>query len=366
MNRKSETLEGSLLVDQPQEKSSRPCVEKVEELGLSTNSRISLKSVYTPSDVEDIEYGEIGMPGLYPFTRGIESLQNQIRPLGGSMQFGYGLPEHTRKRMDAIFLQDPGMMQLVFATDLPTCNGYDPDHPLARGRVGQSGVSLCNTEDLARLLDGLPIDKMRLVFGANVASIIMLALYIVYAERRGIPPKKLRGRMVNRLYMVTYYAIPGFPPEASMKLMVELIKYCATNMPEMDSLVLDGYGLAEAGANTIQELAFLLAIHMEIAKWVIGTGLSPDDYAPHVGFKLHVGMDFFEEIAKIRAFRKMWAKVNREKLGCKESKSLRARITTHTAGISLTAQQPLNNIVRTTLQAVAAAIAGVDGMHVCS
>lgn len=340
--------------------------KKPEELKLFAKPEIPIKSVYSPADIENTKYDEIGMPGVYPFTRGIRPLQNQLVPFGSSIFFGFGLPEQTRELIPGIFLEDPGRYQLNFAGDQPTYTGYDPDHPVARGKVGQVGMTLSHVEDFKRLLDDVPIDKLRIVFNPSVPSPVIHALYLVYAERRGVPIGKLMGRITNRLYSVNYYGIPGFPPKASIKLMVDLIKFNARNMPEFDSLVLDGYSIAEAGANNIQELAFCLALHIDICNRVIEEGLSADEYAPHVGFKFHVDMDFFETIAKLRAFRRMWGKINKERFGCKDTRSLQARMTIQTAGRSLLAQQPLNNIIRTTIEAMAAVMAGVEGSHICA
>ncbi len=330
-----------------------------ENLKIFSDSGIPLKPMFSPIDIEDIQYEEIGVPGVYPFTRGVKPLWEKMEPIKLGAFFGYGLPEDTRKRMD-LFLKSPGFYRMGIAVDMATYHGYDPDHPLARGRVGQSGTSISNTEDLAKLFDGVPIDQLRVGINAPFASPVMLSLLIAYGKKRGISPEKLKGGSENRMYKGAWGFHPCFPAKNAVKMMVDLIKYCCKNMPDWSVLMLDGYIIREQGGNAIHELAFLLATSMGITEQVMECGLSPDDYLSRVAFKLNSANDFFEEIAKFRAFRKIWAQINQERFGCKNPKSLQPEwVIVQTGGATLTAQQPLNNIVRVTIQTLAAVIGGI-------
>jgi len=349
----------SKMVDEWQEECASRYGQKAEKLELFSDSGIPLKPVYTPADIEDIQDEVMGMPGIYPFTRGSDPLGYRFEPIKNYMFFGYGLPEDTRERMD-LYLKTPGANQLLIAVDMPTYYGYDPDHPLSRGRVGQCGVSLCNTQDMAKLFDDVPLEEVLVGINAPFAAPVMLSLLIAYSENRGFPPDRLKGVEGNRMYKASYGFHPCFPADKAMKCMVEVVSYCIRHMPDYSPLVLCGYTIREQGANAIQELAFVLAISIAITERVIEAGFSPDDFLPKVTMKLNGGNDFFEEIAKFRAFRKIWAKINLERFGCKDLRSLRPEhIIVQTPGATLTAQQPLNNIVRVTMQTLAAVLGGV-------
>jgi len=323
-----------------------------------SDSGIPLKPVYTPADVEGIGDEEIGMPGVYPYTRGADPLGYRFDPIKSFMFFGFGLPEDTRKRMD-LYLQTPGASQLLIAVDMPTYYGYDPDHALARGRVGQVGTSVCNMEDLAKLLNDVPLDKVRVGINAPFATAPMMALYIAYAETRGYSPEQLKGEAINRLFKAAWGFHPCFPADAAVKCMAEVARFCCRNMPDWGPLMLDGYIVREQGGNAIHELAFTLATSIGITERVMAGGVSADEFLSKVSFKLNGGIDFFEEIAKFRAFRKTWAKVNSERFGCKDPRSLRPEVViVQTAGASLPAQQPLNNIARVTIETLAAVLGG--------
>ncbi|MFC1822079.1 methylmalonyl-CoA mutase family protein [Thermodesulfobacteriota bacterium] len=332
--------------------------DKAENMEIFSASGIPLKPVFTPSDVVDRDE-EIEMPGVYPYSRGHDPLGYRFEPIKNYMFFGYGLPEDTRERMD-LYLKTPGAKQLLIAVDMPTYNGYDPDHHLARGRVGQCGVSLCNIRDLEKLFDDVPLDQVLVGINAPFAAPVMLALLIAYSEKRGFPPDQLKGVESNRLYKGAWGFHATFPPKKAIECMAELATYCAKYMPEYSSMILDGYIVREQGGNAVHELSFILALAIGITEQVIKFGFSADDYLAKVSFKLNGGNDFFEEIAKFRAFRKLWAKINLERFGCKDPKSLRPEhIIVQTAGNTLTAQQPLNNIVRVTVQTLAAVIGGI-------
>jgi methylmalonyl-CoA mutase N-terminal domain/subunit len=319
----------------------------------------ALKRVYTPLDIEEIKYDEIGMPGIFPFTRGTEPLRHEFDPIKTWIFFGYGLPEETRERME-LYLKTPGFSQISIATDMATYYGYDPDHPLARGRVGQSGTSMCNVQDLAGAFDGIALENFLVSIHAGISSSVMLALLIVYAERHGILPDKLKGYSPNKLFKGAFGFQQGFPPMRTIAHMIDLIKYCVRNMPNWNVMTLDGYIIREQGANAIQELAFMMALSVFLTKCVVEGGLTADDFLSKVVFKLNANNDFFEEVAKFRAFRKIWAKTNRERFGCTNPKSLQpGRMVIQTGGSTLTAQQPLNNIIRATVQTLAAVVGGI-------
>jgi len=347
------------LLDKWQKESSSLYGEEAKEVKIFSDSGIPLKPVFGPLDIEGIPYDEIGMPGVYPFTRGIEHLWHKYEPIRAWIFFGFGLPEETRERME-LFLNTPGFSEMAIAVDMPTYYGYDPDHPIARGRVGQSGTSICNTQDLEKLFHEVPFDKMRVAINAPFASSAMLALLIAYTEKRGFPPHKLKGHSSNRMFKAAWGFHPCFPAKRAVKVMVELAKYCCKHMPEWRVMTLDGYIVREQGGNAIQELAFVLATSIGVTEQVIEAGLSPDDFLSRISLKLNAANDFFEEIAKFRAFRKIWAKINKERFGCKNPKSLRLdRVVIQTGGATLTAQQPLNNIIRVTVQTLAAILGGI-------
>ena len=359
---KSKSLE-----QQWQEECSKRYGER--EAKLVTSSGIPVKPVYTPADIEDTDYKAIGMPGQYPYTRGIYPLQYQVQPWMMQLGFGYGLPEQSRTRKDYLdkeemegYAKFGWLPPANLVADLPGQSGYDPDHPVARGRVGVGGMSISTTEELARALDGFPLDKVSISFNWRESSLAMLSMYVVYAERRGFPPQVLHGNSPNLLYRHGGRDLPTFPPNNAMKLIVELIKHCTQNMPRWNTLDLDEYGMYEVEGNAIQGIAFPSAVGIAIAEECIKAGLDLDDFLPRWSFHMAQGNDFFEEIAKHRAMRRMWAKITKERFGCKNDKALLFRTYTQTAGSTLTAQQPLNNIVRIVLQALGAVLSGSNAI----
>jgi methylmalonyl-CoA mutase N-terminal domain/subunit len=345
-------------------------VYKEREFKATTPSGIPLKTVYTPSDIANIDYKGIGMPGLYPYTRGTHPLQYQFRPWTNEVIMGYGLPENTRERYEHMWKE--GMSSYletpVFfpAFDLPSQHGYDPDHPAARGRIGQSGVSVSTMKDYEILFDGLPLHRMITFLGTNSTAMPALAMYIVYAERRGFTQEKLNGNVWNYPWAQWHWDSATYRPRDAFKLIVELIKYVSNNMPRWRPMSLQAYNMEEAGANAIQEVAFILATSIAVTEECIKAGIDPDSFLPRFGFVVSTTIDFFETVAKVRALRKMWAKINKERFGCKDQHSLRASIYLQAAGSSLTAQQPLNNIARLAIEALAGAAAGVDGISTIS
>ena len=331
---------------------------------LATASGIPIKPVYSPADMEGLDYSQdLGMPGLYPYTRGAYPLLYQSSPWTTQQGMGYGLPEDTRQRYDLLLREGlevhQGMVpQFFIVPDAPSQEGYDPDHPAARGQVGVCGTSWCKNEDFDLLFHDLPLDKTGLVLANYDSSMVGVAFYVACAERMGYRPEQLRGHTVNNLYRQTCWDLRSFPPESALMVGAELIKYCALNIPRWSPISIQGYGFQEAGANAVQELAFMLATAIAVTEKVTELGLHPDQFVSRYGFHFAADDDFFETIAKIRAFRRMWARLARERFGCQNPKSLAAIIQVETAGTSLTAQQPLNNIVRAALQTLAAVLSG--------
>lgn len=324
-----------------------------------TESGIPVKVVYTALDLEDDVKQE--MPGIYPFTRGGDPAGYKFEPLRTSYFFGFGKPEDTRKRMD-MFLNAPGFYQMLIAVDMPTYFGYDPDDPIARGRVGASGVSLCNIEDMAMLFDGIPLDKVRVGINSPFCDLGTLALLIAYAETQGVSPDRMQGTSSNRLWKSCFYSFPCYPPKRAVSQIVQLIKYCSQNMPYWNAINYEGYSVREHGINAAQELGFLLATNIGVAEVAIAAGISPENYFNKIWIKLNSCEDFFEEIAKFRAFRRLWVKVNCERFGLSPDSCPPPRFIVQTGGQTLTAQQPLNNIVRVTLQALASVIGGAHSL----
>ena len=336
-----------------------------------TNSNIPLKMAYGPQDLKDQESTQ-GMPGTYPYTRGLYPLTYQYTPWMTQFLHGYGLPDHTRERMDKLVKEgmkgSKGILAFNVECDLATAHGYDPDDSLVKGAVGVSGVTVSNMHDLEIMFDGFDLTKTRVVLTTKgINDLAILAMYIVYGKKRGYAPAQLMGQSQNRTKnsFVTSN-VRAYHPENQLKLQLELIKYTTLNMPRWNHTNLCGYNLRETGINAIQEIAFTLAEALELTEIGINTGLDPDEFVPRFSTQLAIGIDFFEEIAKFRAFRRMWARVMKERFGCKKGQSYMLRVHAHTAGSSLTAQQPLNNIVRTTLEALSAALGGVQSMHTSS
>jgi methylmalonyl-CoA mutase N-terminal domain/subunit len=332
-----------------------------------SHSGLPLKPVYFPQDVAHIAYEDIGSPGIFPYTRGLLAAQYQFMPWANQPVMGYGLPEETRERMD--YLRSQGMTGYFGKTfynlvyDLVSHEGVDPDHPAAKGRVGQCGMAVYSRRDMARLFDGLDLTQMNVVHITGYETIPVFAHYLAYAAQRGVPWSKLSGNTMNWYYQSAYCGMTTFPPQAGVDLAVELIQFCNDQMPQWNTLNLFGYGMEEAGATAIEEVAFSVAAGLDYARACIAQGLAPDNFLPRFGFQIAQANDFFEEIAKVRALRRMWAK-SCKALGASKPSAMHVRIHTHTSGVELTAQQPLNNLVRTTLHAFGAALAGTQAMEV--
>jgi methylmalonyl-CoA mutase N-terminal domain/subunit len=332
-----------------------------------TLSGIPLSTVYGPDDVEGIDDSSIGFPGVYPYTRGIYPLQYQAVPWMNQMVHGFGTPEDTNERMRT--LRAEGMagyggrpvFNLVF--DLPTQEGFDADDPVAVGRVGQSGVSVSTVDDLDRVFAGFELSGHNASLIMADPSIAIVGMYVVLAERRGVDIAELRGNTMNFLYNTFHMDRHGFPPRSAMRLIVDLIKFTSENMPKWNSTNLCGYNIRQSGSNATQELAYTMATSIAITEACVASGLDPDAFLPRFGFQMCADNDLFEEIAKLRALRRMWASINAERFGAKKPSSLQARIHVHTSGASLTAQQPPVNIVRAALQTLGAVLGGANSIQ---
>jgi methylmalonyl-CoA mutase N-terminal domain/subunit len=336
---------------------------------LQTDSGLPLKPVYFPQDAAETRLEDLSAPGAFPFTRGLYAAQYQFMPWANQPVIGYGLPEDTRQRMD--FLQSQGMTGYFGSTfynlvyDLVSHEGLDPDHPAAEGRVGQCGMAVYSVEDQARLFDGLPLEKINVVHISYYEVLPVLAHYLAYARRRGVPWAKLGGNSMSWYYQSAYVGMTCFPPKAGMDLAVELVNFCTREMPKWNTVNIFGYGMEEAGSTAVQEVAYSVAAGIDYARGCVASGLHPDQFLSRFGFQISQANDFFEEICKIRALRRLWARKCRE-LGARDPKSMHVRIHTHTSGAVLTAQQPLNNLIRTTLHSLGAALSGVQAMEVSS
>jgi methylmalonyl-CoA mutase N-terminal domain/subunit len=301
-----------------------------------TDSGLPVKPAYFPHDVADAAENVLAAPGVFPFTRGLNAAQYQFMPWANQPVIGYGLPEETRRRMD--YLQAQGMTgyfgntfyNLVY--DLVSHEGLDPDHPAAEGRVGQCGMAVYSREDNARLFDGLPLDKMNVVHISYYENLPVLAHYLAYARRRGVPWEKLGGNSMSWYYQSAYVGMTCFPPKAGMDLAAELIAFCTKRMPRWNTLNLFGYGMEEAGATAVQEVAFTVAAGIDYARGCIAKGLEPDVFLGRFGFQISQANDFFEEVCKIRALRRIWARKCHE-LGARDPRSMHVRIHTHTSGV---------------------------------
>ncbi len=328
-----------------------------------TMSGIPLKTTYTPDDLKGWSYAEkLGDPGSYPFTRGPHQTMYRGKPWTMRMFAGFGTPEDTNKRFK--FLLDSGQTGLSTAFDMPTLMGYDPDHPRSLGEVGREGVSVGNIDDMTRLFGDIPLDQVSTSMTINAPAAVLLALYVAVAEGQGVSPDKLRGTLQNDM-LKEFIAQKEWisPIRGHMRIIRDMLVWCTRTMPQWNTISISGYHIREAGATGVQELAFTIADGIGYVQLGIEGGLDVDEFAPRLSYFWDVHNDFFEEIAKFRAGRRMWAKILRERFGAKNPKSWLLRTHAQTAGVSLMAQQPLNNVVRTTMQALAAVLGGTQSLH---
>lgn len=321
-----------------------------------------IKPLFTPEDIADLDYlRDVGFPGEYPFLRGVYSNMHRGR-LWTMRQFaGFGSAEETNRRYH--YLLEHGETGLSVAFDYPTLYGYDTDHPLARGEFGKCGVAISSLMDMELLFHGIPLDKITTSMTINGPAAIIWAMYIANAENQGISKSTIGGTIQNDI-LKEYIAQKSyiFPPEPSMRLIVDTFEYGCKHVPRWNTISISGYHIREAGSTAVQELAFTLGDGLEYVRWAMKRGLAIDTFAPRLSFFFNAHNDFFEEIAKYRAARRIWAK-EMKKLGAKKQRSLWMRFHTQTAGCSLTAQQPEINIVRVTMQALAAVLGGTQSLH---
>lgn len=335
--------------------------ERLEKF--TTVSNMPIKRLYTPQDIKDQDYlKDIGLPGQYPFVRGAHPAMYRER-LWTMRQFaGYGTAGDTNQRFK--YLLEEGQTGLSVAFDIPTLMGYDSDHPRSKGEVGRCGVAIDTMADMEILFKDIPLDKVTTSMTINAPAAILLAMYIAVAEKEGISPDKIGGTIQNDI-LKEYIAQKEwiFPPGPSIRIITDIFKYCAENVPGWNTISISGYHIREAGASAVQELAFTLANGIAYVEAGIEAGLDVDIFAPRLSFFFNSHMDFFEEIAKLRAARRIWARVMKERFRARDPISMRLRFHTQTAGCSLTARQPENNIVRVAIQALAAVIGGTQSLH---
>ncbi len=333
------------------------------QASFTTLSGVPVERLYTPADLADFDYPrDLGDPGEYPFTRGIHRTMYRGKTWTMRQFSGFATPEDTNQRLHYLLKQ--GQTGLSIAFDLPTLMGYDADHTLAEGEVGKCGVVVSSLADMETLLAGLPLEQVTTSMTINSPAAMVWAMYLVVAEKNGADWKKISGTIQNDI-LKEYIAQKEyiFPPAPSMRLVVDTITFGARHVPRWNPISISGYHIREAGSTAVQELAFTLRDGIEYVEWVLRTGTPLDEFAPRLSFFFNAHNDLFEEIAKYRAARKIWARVMRERFGATNPRSWLCRFHTQTAGCSLTAQQPYNNVIRTTIQALAGVLGGTQSLH---
>jgi methylmalonyl-CoA mutase N-terminal domain/subunit len=335
----------------------------VSDRPFSTVSGVPVERLYTHDNVRELDYeGDLGDPGVPPYTRGIYPNMYRGR-LWTMRQFsGFGAAADTNERFH--YLLKHGQTGLSVAFHLPTLMGYDSDHPMSEGEVGKCGVAIDSLEDMETLFNKIPLDKISTSMTTNAPATILWSMYLVVAEKQGVDWEKLRGTIQNDI-LKEYIAQKTyiFPPKPSMKLIADTFEFGSKHVPQWNTISISGYHIREAGSTALQELAFTLYDGIEYVEWARGQGLDVDEFAPRLSFFFNAHNDLFEEVAKYRAARKVWYKVMTERFQCKNPKSAILRFHTQTAGCSLTAQQPYNNIVRVAIQALAAVLGGTQSLH---
>ena len=335
---------------------------KERPMRFSTVSDIELEPLYTPDDVKDNYDAALGYPGMYPYTRGVYESMYRGR-LWTMRQFaGFGLAEDTNARFR--FLLSQGQDGLSTAFDMPTLMGYDADHECAIGEVGREGVSVTSIHDMTRLFDQIPVGKVSTSMTVNCWASALLAMYLVVAERQGVPWEQVSGTIQNDM-LKEFIAQKEWicPPAPSLRIVTDMVEFCARKAPRFHPVSISGYHIREAGSTAVQELAFTIADGLCYVQDAVERGLSVDDFAPNLSFFWDLHVDFLEEVAKLRAGRRMWARLMKERFGAKNPRSMMLRTHAQTAGVSLTAQQPMNNVVRVAIQALAGVFGGVQSMH---
>jgi len=322
-----------------------------------------IERLYTPLDVSDLDYNEqLGYPGQFPFTRGVQPTMYRGRFWTMRQYAGFGSARESNVRYR--YLWEQGQTGLSIAFDLPTQAGYDSDHPLSMGEVGKVGVAVDCIGDMRLLFDEIPLDKVTTSMTINAPATVLLAMYLAVADEQGIPYEKLGGTVQNDILKeITVRGQYIYPPRPSMKLTVDLIEYCFKNVPRWNSISISGYHIREAGSTAAQEAAFTIADGIAYVQACVERGLDVDKFAPRLSFFFNAFTNVVEEVAKFRAARRVWARIMKERFGAKDPRSLMLRFHVQTGGVTLTAQQPLNNIIRVTLQAYAAALGGCQSLH---
>ncbi len=331
-----------------------------------TDSGIEVDTVYTPEDLRDFDYADaLGYPGEYPYTRGVQPNMYRGRVWTMRQYSGFASPEESNARYR--YLLEHGQTGLSVAFDLPTQTGYDSDHPLAAGEVGRAGVPISSLADMEVLFEDIPLDKVSTSMTINATASILLSLYIAVGKKQGVDPSQLNGTLQNDI--LKEYIARGthiYPPRHSMRLVTDVFKYCSERVPSWNTISISGYHMREAGATAVQELAFTFANGIAYVQAAIDSGLEVDGFASRLSFFFASQNNLLEEVAKFRAARRMWAKIMRERFHARDPRSWRLRFHTQTAGVTLTAQQPDNNVIRTTVQALAAVLGGTQSLHVNS
>ncbi|HKX26749.1 MAG TPA: methylmalonyl-CoA mutase family protein [Blastocatellia bacterium] len=328
----------------------------------ATSSGIELKSSLRPDEVELDPQRDLGEPGRFPFTRGVHATMYRSRFWTMRQYAGFATAEESNRRYKYLLAQ--GTTGLSVAFDLPTQIGYDSDHPLAQGEVGRVGVPIASLADMELLFDGIPLDQISTSMTINATASILLAFYIAVAKRQGLAPGRLQGTIQNDI--LKEYIARGtyiYPPRASLRIITDIFAYCAREVPNWNTISISGYHIREAGSTAVQEVAFTLADGIAYVQAAVEAGLAVDTFAPRLAFFMNAHNNFLEEVAKYRAARRLWARIMKDRFGAKDPKSMMLRFHTQTAGSTLTAQQPEVNVVRTTLQALAAVLGGTQSLH---
>lgn len=335
--------------------------ERKEEF--TTSSGFEVERLYTPENIEDFDYNEkLGYPGQYPFTRGVQPTMYRGRLWTMRQYAGFATAEESNNRYK--YLLEQGQTGLSVAFDLPTQIGYDSDHSLSEGEVGKVGVAIDSLKDMEILFDGIPLDKVSTSMTINAPASVLLAMYIAVAEKQGVSKDKLRGTIQNDI--LKEYIARGtyiFPPEPSMRLITDIFEYCSKEVPKWNTISISGYHIREAGSTAAQEVAFTLADGIAYVEAALKAGLDVDDFAPRLSFFFNAHNNLLEEVAKFRAARRIWANIMKNRFHAKKEKSMMLKFHTQTAGSTLTAQQPDNNIIRVTIQTLAAVLGGTQSLH---
>lgn len=350
-------------IKKEEQKTAEALVKRPERRAkFTTGSGIEVKRYYSPIDLEDQSYDNLGLPGQYPYTRGVQPTMYRGRFWTMRMYAGFATAEESNKRYK--YLVEQGSSGLSVAFDLPTQIGYDSDAPIAEGEVGKVGVAIDSLADMEVLFDGIPLDKVSTSMTINAPASVLLAMYIAVAKKQGVEVEKLRGTIQNDI--LKEYIARGtyiFPPEPSMRLITDIFDYCSKNVPLWNTISISGYHIREAGSTAAQEVGFTLADGIAYVNAALKVGLDIDTFAPRLSFFFNAHNDLFEEVAKYRAARRLWATIMKERFGAKNPKSMMLKFHTQTGGSTLTAQQPENNIVRVAVQTLAAVLGGTQSLH---